>query len=257
MRNPLIPTLDQLTALRQRTPAQAGRLDSPPGTSPQSPDRPQTVSVPPMGQIYNEVQPSLYQSFERHFRRAPDPNFYVALPGGFSFELGRLDTSRKLVTLITGYKIGAARIAGIAPGDTVPLEPERFSTNWGFDLTVGGTRPRDCTYELDPQPIEVGQQATSVPPSGRTGSAGFFAAQRANAYSQRSGAGKALLPFRPERYGSPSGPFTIVAKDGASVSVRCAIFKPIPVPLAYVEVRLYGYQLPDTLWSHFESQITP
>lgn len=257
MRDPRIPTLDQLTALRQRTPAQPGRLDSAPGTSPQSPDRPQTVSVPPMGQIYNEIQPAIYQSFERHFRKAPDPNFYVALPGGFSFELGLIEPQRDQVLLVTNYKISAARLAGIAAGDTIPVEPERFSTCWGFDLTVGGTRSRNCTYELDPQPIAVGQQAAVGPPSGRTGPPAFYARQRANAYSQRSGAGRSLLPFRAERYGSPSGPFTIVAKDGASVSVRCAIFKPIPVPLAYVEVRLSGYLLPDTLWSHFESQITP
>jgi hypothetical protein len=210
-----------------------------------------------MGQIYQEIQPDLYQSFERHFRKAPDPNFYVNLPGGFTFELGGLAPQRDQVLLITSYKISAARIAGIAAGDTVPVEPERFATCWGFDITVGGTRQRNCTYEIDPQPIAVGQQATLSVPSGRGGSPTYYARQRANAYAQRSGAGSSLLPFRAERYGAPSGPFTIVVKDGASVSVRCAIFKPIPVPLAYVEVRLAGYLLPDTLWSTFEKQITP
>lgn len=250
--------LAALTALAAQRDGGGGSAISSPGTSAASSPRPQLVSVPPMGAVYGLVQHPMFAAYERQFRKEPDANFYTPQQGGFKFEVGGLRAPKQHALLLTGYKIEAARLSGVTPGDTQLVEPGRLSTVWGFDLRVAGIRDRNCQYELEPVPIQAGQQATeTIPATGRVGKDSKYVRDRAAQYAVPGGAGRSLLPFRAARYGSPQGPFTIILREGAALDMACIIFKPIPIPLAYVEFTVSGYEIPNTLLDAFIAQIAP
>ncbi len=238
--------------------AGGGGGTSAPGTSPHSDPRPQLVTVPPMGAVYPFIQHPLFAPYERGFRKQPDANFYVKKPSGFTFQVAVIEAPKNYTLIITGYKVELARLSGVSAGDTVPLEPGRLSTCLGFDLRLSGARERDCQYELQPTPILTGRQPSATFPGvGRAGPTSYYARESAGQYGVPGGAGKALLPYREERYGPPQGPFTIPVREGRTLDFSCMIFKPLPIPLAYVGVNFTGYQMPSTLFDAFMRQITP
>ncbi len=231
---------------------------SAPATSPHSAPRPQVVTVPPMGAVYPYIQHPLFMPYEDMWRKLPTAAFYVPGQRSFVFEVGSVKAPAHHTLIVTGYSIKASRLSGVSPGDTKAVEPGRLATCWGFDMRLSGARLRRCQYELQPQEIQTGRQANdTLPPTGRTAKPTHYVRAAAGQYGVPGGAGLALLPFRPERYGPPEGPFTIPVRDGQTLDLLCTIFKPLPIPLAFVEWSITGYQMPNTLFDAFMKQLTP
>jgi len=227
-----------------------------PGTSPTTPAVDEGMFRVPMGALHDVAQHPTFKSFERFFRRQGDAKMFnkdISRSKPFSFNIGGFNCPDSSAIMLTAYTLNAGRFSGIGASETRPLEHERMGTSWGFDLTVNGARERDCTFELDPLPITVTpQQYTGV---GRTPQ--FYEVTAAQQFGNTSSAGLSLLPFSNTRFGSPDGPWTLWVLPKQSVAIGCSIFRPLSIPIAYVEASVSGFIMPATLMQKFIKQINP
>jgi len=231
--------------------------------SPAIPQPARTIVTTPMGALYPHVAHPQWLPWEREFRSLPNRSFFASdrSPSNpYVFPIGSYEVPNDQYLLIQEYSFAAAKPSGAAATDTVPLEPERGSTLWGFDVTVNQAREaRNTQFELDPVPINTGASAFEVVANGagRTPSTSVFNRNASNSFAATSGSGRATLPFRPARYGPSRGPFTIRAMPGSIVAASCTIFRPLPFPLAYVEASLKGYLVSVLLMERFLREIQP
>jgi hypothetical protein len=232
-----------------------------PGTSPNGPTVGATHVVNPAGAIYPYLQHPVFESLERLWRIEPEAGMFlpeVSPSKPFVFEIGGERVPNNTAWFIQAYDVSAGKMSGVAAMDTDPLEDERLSLCWGFDLLIQNARPRNCTFELDPVPIESsGSQYQKIPGDGRTTPDSYYKGAQSKTFGLASGAGLALLPFRKRRYGTPNGPFTIMLGPGQTIAMKCTIFRPIPVPLAYVGFDISGYVIPATLAEKYMQSVNP
>lgn len=200
--------------------------------------------------------------FEQLYRRLPEEGMYspsVTPSNPFTFELGSFIVPDRMSLLIFDLRPDIYRFSGVDPGDFLPIETRRFGSIMGFDLTVDQKRPGNTYFEIDPVQIQrTSQQAfisqNAVHP---TFNAGQYAIGNANKFSNVAGVGTGLLPQRPTRYGALSVPFTIIARSGQTVQVRCVIFKPLPAPIAFVEYDMAGILVPEQWTNNMLESIKP
>lgn len=208
------------------------------------------------GALATLFQHPSFQSVENLWRKLAEQAMFTATPEQpFKFELGAFVVPRSMAFLISDFRFSAHRLSGAAVGDTVPLEPERLSTLFAFDLTIANKRQATLRMEIDPTAINVQKEAffssqsggTIFPASG-TGGRGLaptVPAQFNLARSARSvevaGAGLSALPNRTRRLGPRNMPFTQIAKEGERVQGTCTIFRAVPIPLAFFELDLAGF----------------
>lgn len=220
-----------------------------------------TLTAPPMGSLYTHILHPIFGSvWERMYRTQPNASFHTPTrspQNPYKATIGSFEVPRGQALIIQEVGFSAAKPSGTTASDTIPLEPERGATLWGFDITVDEKRERQTEYELDPVPAADSTSSSFVPGSRRTPSATFFNRNRASQFGLAVGSGKGTLPFRPGRYGPKTGPFTIQVPAGSTVQVSVVIFRPIPFPLAYVQADLSGYFLPVTLLEKFNREMTP
>lgn len=200
----------------------------------------------------------MVESFEQLYRRLPEEGMFapdVSPERPFAFELGAFKPPAGFDLLLFDLRPDIYRFSGVDPGDTVPVESRRFSSILGFEITIDQKHPGNVQFQLDPIPIQREQQAftpqivpgfsggeaaTSVPQS-------RFDIAASSSFSNAAGAGLALMPQRPTRYGPLSIPFTLYVRQNQTVQVRCVVFRPIPSPIAFVEYDIAGLLLPE-LW---------
>lgn len=200
--------------------------------------------------------------FEQLYRRLPEEGMYNPLvnpQNPFTFELGAFQVPPRMSLLIFDLRPDVYRFSGVDPGDFVPLEERRFGSLMGFDLTIDQNRKGEVSFELDPVAIQrTSQQAfpnqNLHQPSAN---ASQQAVAAANSFASSSGAGTALLPQRPTRFGALNIPFTLYARSGQTVQVRCVIFRPIPAPIAFVEYDLAGVLVPEMWATNMAEAIKP
>jgi hypothetical protein len=197
--------------------------------------------------VHPEILP-----FEKLYRRLPEEGMF--LPGvspetPFVFELGAFRVPDTFELLMFDLRPDIFRFNGVDPGDTVPVEARRFSSIMGFEITIDQRHVGNVEFQLDPIPIQSTPQAFT-PEQGIGEFAGLLPASAfniaaANSFANAAGAGLSLNPQRPHRYGALSIPFTLYARSGQTVQIRCVIFRPIPSPIAFIEYDIGGLLLPD------------
>jgi len=218
------------------------------------------------GALASLIMHPSFTPLEQLYRKLPEEGMFAATPQkNFKFELGAFSVPGNMTFLFVDYSFRLYRLSGAAAGDTVPLEERRLSTLLGFDVTVDAYRKGNLMYQLDPTPIEGTKVAYTPPPSagtiasgsGRAGigvfppssapqgatQAQFNAAPFARSAAP-GGAGLSLLPQRSERQGALPLPFTYVVESNQRVQFSCTVFKPIPIPLAFIEVSVTGVLMP-------------
>ena len=202
------------------------------------------------GRLATEILPESLIPFEQLYRRQPaegmfDPGVSPGRP--FVFEMGAFKVPERMALLIFDLRPDIYRFSGVDPGDFVPVEARRFGSILGFDVTVDQRHQGEMTFEIDPVPIQTTSNQAFA--SNNQVQPEFNASQRAvgsaTAFASGAGAGSALLPQRPERFGALSIPFTIYAKSAQTVQVRTIIFRPIPAPIAFIEYDLAGLLVPE------------
>jgi hypothetical protein len=205
--------------------------------------------------VHPEVIP-----WERLYRILPDEGMFldeVTPEQPFTATLGSFKVPGQQTLIITDFRPDIYRFSGMSAGDTVPVEARRFGSIMGYDITVNGMHPGNLEMQIDPvlitQPQVFSQiqglnvenfsllAAAGVPPFAR------YDASAAASFGSSSGAGSAMLPQRPTRYGPLSMPFTLYAQSDSVVQVRVIIFHPMPVPIAWIEADIAGMLVP-SLW---------
>lgn len=191
--------------------------------------------------------------FEQLYRRLPEEGMFdpgVSPQRPFAFELGAFQVPDRFGLAIFDLRPDVYRLSGLDPGDFVPVEARRFASIMGFEITIDQRHAGNTRFELDPIAIQATAQAfTTVPaPSARGATPpppSVFNIAAANSFANAAGAGTALMPQRPTRYGPLSVPFMLVARSKQTVQLRCVIFRPVPSPIAFIEYDMAGMLFPN------------
>lgn len=200
--------------------------------------------------------------FEQLYRSLPEAGMFnplVSPERPFVFELGAFSVPDRMSLFIFDLRPDIYRFSGVDAGDFVPIEARRFGSIMGFDLTVDQRRQGNTMFEIDPVPIQNGSSLafTSQNRAHPTFNTAQFAQGKSNQFAASAGAGSALLPQRPTRFGALSIPFTIFAKSKQTVQIRCVIFRPIPTPIAFVEYDMAGVLVPESWGLNMIESVTP
>jgi len=230
------------------------REAGPPGMGP----APEKVHEPG-GDVIRRLKHPVFTTFERQWSKLPQegwfsPNVNPSSP--IIFELGSFTVPSDQALWLFDYEFWVARPSGIDAGDFQRAEAGRFSNQMGFDLTIGGNRPSDLMYELDPQPVVLDRSAFE-PTVSRVASAGAFNRSAAATFALTAGPGTALLPVRRAVQGPENYPFTFVVGQGRVVALSCVIFNRIRAPLAAVFGRIAGYRLGYTMSEALVNRVRP
>ncbi len=219
------------------------QLGAPPGAG----DKPIDIHEPGGRLLANMLHPS-FGVFERENRVLPDDSWYdlgVSPTRPVQFEVLGYKIPDQMHFWIFDYEFSVFRLSGIDPSDIVEAEPGRFSSVMGFDITVNGKRPANLQFQLDPQPVSLTKQSmnTQGTPSGPTPTTDQFNASAFNSFASTAYAGQSLLPVRRAVQGPEGQPWTIIAKQGETVSLACVIFRRVRAPIGAVKGRVAGYLL--------------
>jgi len=199
------------------------------------------------GDLASQVLPKAVTPFELMWRALPEEGMFsplVSPSNPFAFELGAYTVPSRMTLLVFGLRPDIYRFSGVDPGDFVPVEERRLGSIMGFELLVDKQHPGNIDFQIDPVPIQrTSQQAFPTTQA----NAGQFARANAGAAANASGSSNMILPQRPDRYGPPAPiPFTLYVESGQTVQARCLIFRPVPIPLAFIEFDLTGILVPST-----------
>lgn len=214
------------------------------------------------GNLTSQILHPSITPFEQLYRRLPEEGMFAATvtpSNPFVFELGAFQVPAKMALLLFDIRPDIYRFSGVDAGDYVPVESRRFSSIMGFDLTVDQKRTGEVSFQIDPVAIQTSTQQAfnnnnNTHPQAN---AGQFAIGQANTFASPAGAGTALLPQRPERYGALDIPFTIVAQAGQVVQARCVIFRPVPTPIAFIEYDIAGVLVPQYWFANIAEVVKP
>lgn len=197
-------------------------------------------------------------TFERLYRRLPEEGMFspsVSPSNPFVFELGAFTVPSRMTLLLYNMRPDVYRFSGVDPGDYLPVEARRFGSIMGFELTVEQEHIGNVNFQINPVAIQrTSQQAfqsdnTETPQA----NAGQFAIAQAGDVANTQGSSNMILPQRPTRYGAPDPvPFTIYVNAAQTVQAKCLIFRPIPTPIAFVEMSLTGVLAPSTFVSNMQ-----
>jgi hypothetical protein len=187
--------------------------------------------------------------FEQLFRRLPEEGMFavgVSPEKPFSFELGAFRVPGNMALMLFDLRPDIYRFSGIDAGDFVPVEARRFGSIMGFEITVDQKQPANIQFQVNPVPIQRGTpQAYTVPIGQGAQPQSAVNIATASAFGTAAGPGLSLMPQRPTRYGPLSVPFTLFARSGQTVQVRCIIFRRIPSPIAFIEYDIAGMMMPE------------
>jgi hypothetical protein len=187
--------------------------------------------IPPAAGLFDLLVPNAYTVFNRTTRRKGDASLYnlsLSPSRPYQFPLGTFELPKNMALFLTDIQVRAATFSGVGATDTVWVDEGNLTTQVGIDFEIGSRRPMDTKTEITPPPI--------LPPSA-------FQTVAANATSNPSGGGTALLPLAEGRPGTEDGPlsFLVQASDGL-LQVRLYVFRPLSLPIAFFQLKLAGYQ---------------
>jgi hypothetical protein len=200
------------------------------------------------GDMWSLTLHPLVVPFEQLYRRLPEEGMFdpsVSPSRPFAFELGAFRCPERMVLAIYDLRPDIYRFSGIDPGDFVPVEARRFSSILGFQVLVDAKNNGNVLFELDPVAIQTTSLQAFAPPPGQRQPQASFNIAAANSFANVAGAGLSLMPQRPRGYGPEGMPFTLFARPGEVVQVRCVIFRPIPSPIAFIEYDIGGFLFPE------------
>ncbi len=202
----------------------------------------------PGGDLLTSLQHPVFTTFERLRRKLPEegwfsPNLNPRNP--ISFAIDAFTVPENMALWLFDYQFSVFRPSGVDPGDFILAEDGRFSNQLGFDINIGGRRPGNLSYQLDPSPVTlarpgfeppIGTPVGVVPPT-----TGRFDSSAANSFAATTNVGTSLLPARPNVQGARDKPFTFIVGQGGTVALNCVIFNTVRAPLSAIEGRQAGY----------------
>lgn len=200
-----------------------GQDQGPPGMGPTVP----TTQVG--GELLSKLQHPSVSTFERQFRRLPEPAWFsptVSPTRSVKVTLGTYEVPAGMQLWLTDYAFREYLPGPLGyPSDVLQAPSGSLSVALAYQLAFTRQQRADTTYDVTPLPVQFGGDARPLPP-------GSTSAQ-----------GLSLLPARHERQGSIEGPFTIVLREQAVVQVNAFVLRQIRQPIVFLEGRISGYLL--------------
>jgi len=223
-------------------------------------DRVATVRAQvPGGQALSYVQSDKLLWFERVYRKLPPKGTFSATPSKpLTFTMGSFRVPKNQVLVVTDYSFNIYRFSGASPGDYLPIEENRLSTQVGWDITVDGSRQADLSYELIPS-VET-QSAAAFPIASTSDDPAQDYQFEQVRQMQNQGAVPAygsLMPQRIVRPGRTPVANNYVAQTNSNLNVSCSIIRKIPIPIAFFEATLSGMLMPQSIYIQYQKGIIP
>jgi hypothetical protein len=227
-----------VTDVRSGPPGSAGQSAGPPGFAPE----PKLIHEPG-GDIARELVHPSHTIYENLYRVLPDESWYaptVSPSQPVQFEFDTFVVPPGMHLWLRDYEFTIFRQSGIDAGDYMPAEEGRFSGVMGFDVNFTGKRLSNLLYQLDPVPT-LAARPTYQPPPGNRAVPDQFDTSAAQSFAANASPGTSLLPVRRFVQGAREAPFTLIAREGDTVSLNVVIFRPVPTPLATIQGRSAGF----------------
>jgi len=214
------------------------------------------AAPPPAPKTQKVIEPALarliqspsIEPFEDEKRVLPNDAWYAAVrsptnPTQFEINHYKVPNGRALIVL--DFSFQPYRFSGVGAFESEPMEDRRLSGIMGYRFTVNNDVPAVINFQLEPVPSNFERQQFRPDPLKLTqpGQRTVQDFQRAQAlsYGSAAGYGTGILPQRSGRIGSAEGPAAYLVTQEQSIVMAGIIYRPVPIPLAFVSGRIAGY----------------
>jgi len=213
----------------------------------------------PGGELMSYVPSEGALWFEQMYRTLPPSGMYQATPNRpLTFVLGAFQVPKSMVLVVIDYSFDIYRFLGAAADDYIPVETNRLSTQVGWDINVGNSRPGNLKFNIIPKEQSQAQQSfPSTANVGQPASQYLFDNVRASAQQNAVGPGLSLLPQRHRRDGNVPLSNTYVAKSTDVLTVSCSVLNRVPIPIAFFEADICGVLLPQNVYDEYQNAAVP
>jgi len=212
----------------------------------------------PGGELLGYLQSDGIVWFEQMYRVLPPRGMYGAIPSKpLTFTMGAFKVPQSMVLVVLDYSFDIYRFSGQGAGDFIPVEPNRLSTQVGWDIKVDNQRPSNLRFQLLPQVQSQTQQAFPVTTPGAPVQPFQFDLARAQASQGPVGPALALMPQRRHRDGLLQIANQYVARSSAVLSVTCSVLNQIPIPIGFFEADICGMLLPQNVYDAYQKANVP
>lgn len=199
--------------------------------------------------------------YEELFRSEPndawfDPSRDPDRPTQFEIASVRPGAGSNIIVM--DYSVQPYGFSGTTSLDFAALEDDEISACFGFSLLINGQTPGKLRYRLDPV------RSTLAPEANRFNQKALqfqniteddFVRSQANSYASAAGVGTALHPQSSRRYGGRIIPFGEFLMENQALTITGVIFRPVEVPLAFVQVRISGFEVSSELGGQIEQAL--
>lgn len=203
-----------------------------PGQDQGPPGMASTVPITEVGgELSTKLQHPVVGTFERQFRKCPEPSWFstkITPERGVKVQLGTYTVPKGMQLWLTDYTF-REYIPGPHgfPSDVLRVESGSLSVALAYQLQFTHQQVADIQFDITPTAVNfAGVDPFRVP-----------------ATPSKAPQGLSLLPARSEREGSVTGPFTIVLRESSVIQLNAFVLRPIKQPIVFLEGRIAGYLL--------------
>lgn len=220
---------------------------------------PTARTLQPGGELLGYLQSQDLEYFERLYRVLPQPGMFSATPSKpVTFTMGAFRVPKSQVLVILDYSFDIYRFSGASPGDYIPVEPNRLSTQVMWDINVNGKRERlNTSYQVIPQQPTQSNQAFATANVMAPPQAWQFASVRAAQQQAPGGYGLAGMPQRRHREGLVKVSNQYVARASETLEVGCSVINGIPFPVAFFEANVFGLLISQQVYDAYQAANAP
>ena len=193
------------------------------------------------------------RAYEELFRSEPNESWYDPARDPehpTQFELGTIRPGTGTTIIIMDYSVQPYGFSGTTALDFAALEDDEISSSFGYSLEINGQNPGRLRYRLDPVRSTLRQQAVRFNQKlldfDNVTEDDYVRSQAAE-YASAAGYGTGLHPQNAQRYLGRIIPFGEFLHDDQVMTSTGVVFRPIEVPLAFVQIRFSGFEMSSDL----------
>ena len=175
------------------------------------------------------------------------------------FEIASVRPERGQTILLFDYEVIPYSFSGITALDYQPLDDGLLSGVFGYSFRINGQEPGQLKYRLDPVSSTIRQQSQRFNQKLQKNltelSADDYAISQSQNYAAAAGYGTGLHPQTRSHYGARGAPFTEFIHDEQVLAVVGVVYRPVEVPIAFIQVRLSGFKCGSTMAKQLEADL--